>query len=105
VEVVGISGDAVKNHQVFKEVNKLNFTLLADEDGSVAAKFGVPFRKGAQELKTKDASGQEIVLTRGGNASRWTFIIGKDGKIAFKNTRVNFSDDAKQVLAALEKIK
>ncbi len=33
IEVVGVSGDSVKNHQVFKQVHKLNFSLLADEDG------------------------------------------------------------------------
>src|SRR5437868_5926308 len=34
VEVVGVSGDSVENHQIFKKVKNLNFTLLADEDGS-----------------------------------------------------------------------
>src|SRR5262245_8142571 len=28
VEVVGVSGDSAKNHQVFKSVHKLNFALL-----------------------------------------------------------------------------
>src|SRR5438552_4001069 len=46
VEVVGVSGDAVKNHQIFKAVHKLPFTLLADETGAVAKKFGVPLKKG-----------------------------------------------------------
>src|SRR5262245_26589268 len=39
VEVIGISGDSVKNHQMFKKYHNLNFTLLADEDGSIAKKF------------------------------------------------------------------
>src|SRR6187399_1446328 len=30
VEVVGVSGDSAKNHQIFKKVHELNFTLLAD---------------------------------------------------------------------------
>src|SRR5436309_3086337 len=33
VHVVGVSGDSVKNHELFKKVHKLNFALLADEDG------------------------------------------------------------------------
>src|SRR6266478_2702101 len=64
VEVVGISGDSAKNHEVFKKVQKLNFTLLADEDGSVAKKFGVPVGKGG-DFATKDADGNPIVLKRG----------------------------------------
>src|SRR3989442_7810529 len=38
VEVVGVSGDSVANHQKFKKAKELKFTLLADEDGSVAKK-------------------------------------------------------------------
>src|SRR3954462_14293235 len=45
VEVIGVSGDSAKNHQVVKQVHKLNWTVLADEDGAVARKFGVPFEK------------------------------------------------------------
>src|SRR5262249_31844527 len=33
VEVVGVSGDSVKSHELFKKAQKLNFTLLADEAG------------------------------------------------------------------------
>src|ERR1700741_4588544 len=40
VVVIGVSGDAVKTHQLFKKAQQLNFTLLADEDGSLAQKFG-----------------------------------------------------------------
>ena len=35
-EVIGVSGDTVKNHQVFKKAHQLNFTLLADTDGKIA---------------------------------------------------------------------
>ena len=34
VEVVGVSGDGIKTHEMFKKVQKLNFTLLADEAGA-----------------------------------------------------------------------
>ena len=101
VEVVGISGDSVKNHQVFKEAHKLNFSLLADEDGSVAKKFGVPLKDGGT-YKTKDAQGKEAVLKRGVTASRWTFVIGKDGKVAYKNTKVNAPEDSAKVLGVVE---
>jgi peroxiredoxin Q/BCP len=102
VEVVGISGDSAKNHEVFKKVEKLNFTLLADEDGAVAKKFGVPVRKGG-DFSTKDADGNPIVLKRGVTADRWTFVINKDGKIIYKNTKVNPTQDSKQIIELVEK--
>jgi peroxiredoxin Q/BCP len=101
-EVVGISGDSTRNHEVFKKVHKLNFTLLADEDGNVAKKFGVTLRKGG-EFPTKDADGNPIVLKRGVTASRWTFVVNKDGKIIYKNTDVKPEQDSKQILELIEK--
>ncbi|HEV3449180.1 MAG TPA: peroxiredoxin [Gemmataceae bacterium] len=102
VEVVGISGDSVSNHQLFKKVHSLPFTLLADEEGTVAKKFGVPLKQGGV-FNFKDADGQQHQLTRGVTASRWTFVIGKDGKILFKNTKVDAPKDSKAILALIEK--
>jgi peroxiredoxin Q/BCP len=102
IEVVGVSGDAVKNHQLFKKVHQLKFTLLADEKGEVAKKYGVPVRAGGQ-FKTKDPEGHDVVLTRGVTAMRWTFVIGKDGKIIYKKTKVNPAEDSKQILEQIEK--
>ena len=31
VEVLGVSGDSVENHKIFKKDRQLNYTLLADE--------------------------------------------------------------------------
>jgi peroxiredoxin Q/BCP len=105
VEVVGISGDSVKNHEMFKKDQKLNFTLLADENGELAKKFGVPVGKGGQvKLKEKDAQGEQITIKRGVTISRWTFVIGKDGKIIYKNTKVNPALDSKQVTELIEKL-
>jgi len=103
VEVVGVSGDSVRNHQLFKQVHDLNFTLLADEDGEVAKKFGVPLRKGGSI--TREIDGVEETLTRGVTASRWTFVIDKDGKIAAKNTNVKAADDSKAILETVESLK
>jgi len=103
IEVVGISGDSVITHALFKEAEQLNFTLLADENGSIAKKFGVPLGKGG-EVRAKDANGTPLVLKRDVSAARWTFIIGVDGKIAYKNTKVNPTEDSKQVAAFIEKL-
>jgi peroxiredoxin Q/BCP len=102
LEVVGVSGDTVKNHQLFKRVKNLNFTLLADPHGTVAKKFGVPLRKGG-DFPFKDEAGQTTILTRGVTAARWTFVIGKDGKILYKNTMVDPTRDSEQILELVAK--
>jgi len=111
VVVVGISGDSAMNHELFKKVEKLNFTLLADEEGEIAKKFGVPVGKGG-EVRPRDAmnkplldpDGKPVVLKRGVTAARWTFIIGKDGKIVYKNTKVVPANDAKQVAEFIDQL-
>lgn len=103
VEVLGVSGDSVKNHQVFKTFHKLNFPLLADEDGAVAKKFGVPVTVGKKSVSTKDAAGASITLDRNVTTARWTFVIGKDSKILYKNTKVNAAEDSKAILELISK--
>jgi peroxiredoxin Q/BCP len=104
VEVVGVSGDSVANHQLFKKVKELNFTLLADEKGEIAKAFGVPVGPG-RLAKVKGANGKMVDLKRGVTAKRWTFVIDKQGKIVVKNTKVDPAGDAKAVAAAVESLK
>ena len=98
--VVGISGDSVQNLKWFKQSNNLNFTLLADPDGSIAKSFGVPLRDGGEIVRTID--GKEVKLVRGVTAARWTFIIDKTGAIIYKDTDVNAAKDSSEVLAFLQ---
>jgi peroxiredoxin Q/BCP len=100
VQVVGVSGDSAKNHEMFKKHHKLNFTLLADEDGSIAKKFGVPVGQGG-EVTVKDLD--NIKIKRGVTAQRWTVVIGKDGKVISKEKVGNPAEDAKRVLELVEK--
>jgi len=102
VEVVGVSGDSVLTHVQFRKAQALNFTLLSDEDGAIAKKFGVPFGPGAQ-VKAKDEGGNPIQFQRAGTAARWTFIVGTDGKIVYKNSKVVPADDAKKVTEFITK--
>lgn len=104
VEVVGVSGDSVRNHQLFKKQQNLNFALLADEDGAVAEKFGVPVTKGEKSV-VANIDGKDETLVRKVTAKRWTFIVGKDGKIAYKNTDVQAAADSEAVLEALKTLK
>lgn len=103
VVVVGVSGDSVRNHQLFKKAEDLNFTLLADEEGKVANAFGVPFTKGKKSIK-RTVDGKEETLTRGGTAKRWTFVVDRDGKIAMKNTQVKAAEDSKAILQKVEEL-
>jgi peroxiredoxin Q/BCP len=69
----------------------------------VAKKFGVPLRDGGV-FNTKDKDGNPVELKRGVTPARWTFIIDKNGKIAYKNTMVNAAKDSVTVLEAVEKL-
>ncbi len=100
VEVVGVSGDFVPALALFKIAENLNFTLLSDPDGNIAKKFGVPVGGGG-EIK-REVNGKEHTLKRGVTAKRWTFVI-KDGKVAYKNDKVNAAGDSKAILTFLEK--
>ena len=102
VEVVGVSGDTVKNHQLFKKAHNLNFTLLADTEGNIAKTFGVPTRKGGSIQRTID--NEEFTLTRSLTTARWTFIIDMNGKLAHKNTSVNAAQDSKAVMKIVKKL-
>jgi len=102
-EVIGVSGDAPATHLLFKQAHQLNFNLLADDEGKLAMKFGVPVGPGGM-VTTRDANKNPLTLKRAVTAARWTFIIGLDGKVAYKNTRVDPLADSKQIEAFLQKL-
>lgn len=66
--VLGVSPDAPAKLLKFIERDKLNFTLLSDEDHAVADKYG---SWGPKKFMGKEYDG---IL-------RQTFIIGKDGRL------------------------
>jgi peroxiredoxin Q/BCP len=101
-EVVGVSGDRIANLKAFKGSNRLNFPLLSDTAGTIARAFGVPTSQGGSIKREVD--GQEVTLTRDVTAARWTFIIGRDGRIVFKETEVDPQGDSKAVLAAIQRL-
>ena len=111
VKLIGISGDTVLAHETFKTAYALNFPLLADVDGSIATKFGVPLRSGGKAM-LKDSRGKEIVdgdgqavsIQRCVTAARWTMIIGKDGRILNRQTDVSPINDSQEVLQFVHKL-
>ena len=98
--VVGISSDKVENLKLFRQAENLNFTLLSDEKGAIAKAFGVPLGEGGSIKRT--VAGIEHELVREISAKRWTFIVGKDGKIIYKNEAVNAEKDSEEVLSFLK---
>lgn len=71
VEVVGVSGDEVATHKLFKETYGLIHALLSDHNGQLAELVGVPVSAGgrvtaasADRKPLLDADGKRIVLQR-----------------------------------------
>ena len=91
----------MRNQQLFKKAHDLNFRLLADIKGDVAGKFGVPMRDGGQI--ERNILGKDHILVRGVTPSRWTFVVGTNGKIIHKDTGVKAEEDCSNVLAAIAK--
>jgi thioredoxin-dependent peroxiredoxin len=83
--LVGVSMDTLESHKAFAENHKLNFPLISDADGAIAAKYGVD--------------------TSRGYTARVTFVIGADGKIAKVYPAVQVQGHADEVLAALQSMK
>ena len=60
--ILGVSLDSREKHEEFTKADNLNFPLLVDKDTAICRAYGVP-------------------LAFDKYLSRWTFLIGKDGKI------------------------
>ena len=103
VEVVGVSGDAVRGQAAFKKVYQLNFTLLSDEKGDTARLYGVPMKPGGTVKQKIEDTVEEF--TRGVTLARWTFVLDKAGKIAYVNRKVTPAKDSQAVLEVIEKLK
>jgi peroxiredoxin Q/BCP len=103
VEVVGISGDSVENQKLFKKDKELNFTLLADEKGEVAGKYGIDTKPGGV-FKYTDSAGKVHELKRGVTIMRHTVVIDKSGAIAAIDAVGSPAGDAKRVGALIKKL-
>jgi peroxiredoxin Q/BCP len=81
VRVIGVSSDTPAAQKAFREKFRLPFDLLADEDGSVAAAFGVP----------------RIM----GFAKRQAFLF-RDGVLVWRDLSASTTEQAADVLAFLK---
>ena len=62
VEIVGVSQDTAEDHKQFKQELELPFTLLSDEDRTVADAFGVPVHLGRFPAKSSFVIDPEGVI-------------------------------------------
>ena len=83
--VLGVSPDSPRSHTKFREKYQLPFTLLADEDHSVAEAYDV--------WKEKSMYGRKYW----GN-ERTTFIIDEEGRIAHVLPKVKPAEHVDQIL-------
>ena len=90
--MLGISGDKPSAQKKFKEKYDLPYSLLADEDKSIAKKFDV--------LKEKSLYGRKYM-----GIERTTFVISPEGKISAIITGIKPDEHAEAVLAAMKSSK
>jgi peroxiredoxin Q/BCP len=102
VEVVGISGDSPASHTLFKQSYRLKYTLLSDPKGEVTWRFGMPI-SGGGSLQVQGPDGDDVTITRGATPPFWTWVIGLDGRVLDKCTRVKPEQESKRILALLRK--
>ena len=86
--VLGVSPDGAKSHQKFKTKFNLPFTLLADEDHSIAEAYGVWVEK---SMYGKQYMGIE----------RSHFVIDENGKVVDAQVKVKPEDSVQRAIATL----
>jgi peroxiredoxin Q/BCP len=103
-EVVGVSGDEVATHKLFKETYGLKHSLLSDPQGALATLLGVPVKNGGKvkalgpdRKPLLDANGDRIEITRAVTLARWTLIVDRAGKIVSFRSVANPVTDAEGV--------
>ena len=89
--VLGVSPDPVARLPRFIEKQELNFTLLSDEDHTIAEKYGC---WGMKKFMGKEFMG----------LIRTTFIIGKDGKLLKVMDKFKTKTHHEDVLAVLDEL-
>jgi thioredoxin-dependent peroxiredoxin len=91
VVVLGVSRDSVRSHRKFADKYGLPFTLLSDEDATVAQQYGVWIEKSMY--------GKTYM-----SVARTTFYIRPNGMIGHVWTQVRAEGHAQSILAYLEKV-
>ena len=78
------SCDEPETNRKYAEALKLDYAILSDPDKKTAKAYGV--------------------LSDRGYASRWTYFIGKDGKVLFIDKNVDARAHVPQIVAKLKEL-
>lgn len=86
--IIGISSQSVESHLAFAEKNRLNYTLLSDEEKKVRKMFGVPTN------------------LFGFLPGRVTYVVNKSGKVVFMfNSQMQAEKHVDEALRILHEMK
>jgi peroxiredoxin Q/BCP len=89
--IVGVSRDSLSSHQKFCDKMAFPFPLLADEDGSVCARFDV--------IREKNLYGRKYM-----GIERSTFVIDGEGVLRHEWRKVKVPGHAQEVLEVVKKL-
>ena len=89
--IIGVSKDDLNSHKKFKDKYCLNFDLASDNNSDTCEKYGVWVEK---SMFGKKYMGVE----------RSTFLIDKQGKIAYIWPKVSVTNHAEEVMEQLRKL-
>jgi len=98
VLLIGVSGDAVATHRMFKTSQQLDFTLLSDETGQLARMFGVRVTSGGTVVNPQ--KGQPPLSRKVSLADR-VFAIDLAGNITFNKPRITTLNEIPAVFGQL----
>jgi thioredoxin-dependent peroxiredoxin len=90
-EILGVSRDSLKSHDNFREKQCLPFDLLSDPDETLCSLFDV--------IRMKNMYGKQV---RG--IERSTFLIDREGKLAWQWRKVNVKDHVGEVLGKVREL-
>ena len=89
-KIVGVSPDSVKSHQNFCTKHERNFTLLADNDHSLAEAMGV--------WQLKKMCGREYM-----GIVRTTYLLDEEARVTHIIKKVDTKDSYGQIIKLLDK--
>lgn len=89
--IIGVSKDDCQSHQAFIQKFNLKIELIADTDGKVCGDYGV--------WQEKEKNGEKKM-----GIVRSTFIIDKQGKLAYVEYGVSPEGHAEKMLALVKKL-
>ncbi|HXH30552.1 MAG TPA: redoxin domain-containing protein [Bacteriovoracaceae bacterium] len=111
-QIVGVSPDTTEMSAKTQSKNELTYDLVSDEGHAIARKFGLVYKADSKVVEDLKKNGIDLTIYQGNNSNELsipaTYVIGKDGKIAFAFVDADFRVRAEpskvlQVVKSLKK--